>query len=35
VDEQTDTLERPLEPGYAFFLQTYFEDYATATVGED
>jgi hypothetical protein len=35
VDEQSDTLERPLEEGYAFFLQSYFDEYATGTLGED
>jgi hypothetical protein len=35
VDEQSDTLERPLEDGYAFFLQAYFDEYATGTLGED
>lgn len=34
VDEQTETLEKPLEQGYGFFLQTYFEDYATGTLGD-
>jgi hypothetical protein len=35
VDEQSDTLERPLEEGYAFFIQAYFDEYATGTLGED
>ena len=34
VDEQSDTLEQALEPGYGFFLQTYFDDYATGSLGE-
>jgi hypothetical protein len=34
VDEQSDQLEKPLEEGYGFFLQTYFEDYATGELGE-
>lgn len=34
VDEQTETLEKALEPGYGFFLQSYFDDYATGTFGE-
>jgi hypothetical protein len=35
VDEQSETLEEPLGPGYAFFLQSYFEDYASGTFGDD
>jgi hypothetical protein len=35
VDEQLDSLEQPLEEGYAFFLQTYFDDYASGTLGYD
>ena len=35
VDEQSDALEKPLEKNYAFFLQTYFDDYASATFSED
>jgi hypothetical protein len=34
VDEQADTLEKPLEQGYAFFLQSYFDEYATGDLGE-
>ena len=34
VDEQSDTLEKPLEQGWAFGLQSYFDDYATGTLGE-
>lgn len=34
VDEQADTLEKPLEEGYGFFLQSYFDDYATGALGE-
>lgn len=34
VDEQTEQLEKPLEQGYGFFLQTYFDDYATGELGE-
>jgi hypothetical protein len=34
VDEQSDQLEKPLEPGYGFFLQTYFDDYGTGELGE-
>jgi len=35
VDEQSDTLEEPLQKGYAFFLQTYFDDYASGTLADD
>ena len=34
VDEQSDRLEAPLEAGYGFFLQTYFEDYSTGELGD-
>jgi hypothetical protein len=34
VDEQSDQLEKPLEEGYGFFLQTYFDDYSTGELGE-
>ena len=34
VDEQDETLEQALEPGTAFFLQSYFDDYASGTLGE-
>lgn len=34
VDEQTQTLEKPLEEGWAFGLQTYFDEYATGTLGD-
>ena len=34
VDEQSDTLEKPLEDGYGFFLQSYFDEYATGELGE-
>jgi hypothetical protein len=34
VDEQNETLEKPLEQGYGFFIQAYFEDYATGELGE-
>lgn len=34
VDEQSDTLEKPLEQGYGFFLQSYFDEYATGELGE-
>jgi len=32
VDEQSDRLEGPLEKGYAFGLQTYFDEYASGTL---
>ena len=35
VDEQTDELTEPLEEGYAFFIQSYYDDYSTAQVAED
>lgn len=35
VDEQSEALEQPLEKGYAFFLQAYFDDYATGTAADD
>jgi hypothetical protein len=35
VDEQSDALEKPLEPGWGFALQTYFDDYASGSLGED
>jgi hypothetical protein len=28
VDEQSETLNEPLRHGYAFFIQSYFEDYS-------
>ena len=34
VDEQDETLEKPLEPGYGFFIQAYFEDYASGELGD-
>ena len=35
VDEQSQTLEEELDPGYAFFLQTGFDDYGAAQLSED
>ena len=35
VFEDSSELTEPLEPGYAFFVQAYFEDYATGTLSED
>jgi hypothetical protein len=34
VDEQSDTLEKPLEKGWAFALRSYFDDYASGTLGD-
>ena len=34
VDEQSDTLDRPLESGTAFFIQSYCDDYASAPLGD-
>lgn len=28
VDQQSETLEKPLTDGYAFFLQAYYDDYS-------
>ena len=35
VDQQSESLDQPLEKGYAFFLQTAFDDYGSAEVAED
>lgn len=35
VDEQSDELQEPLGEGYAFFIQSFFEDYATGQFAED
>jgi hypothetical protein len=35
VFEDSDQLETPLEPGYAFFVQAYFDDYAKGKLSED
>jgi len=35
VFEDSDQLEQPLEPGYAFFVQAYFEDYAKGQLSRD
>jgi hypothetical protein len=35
VFEDSDELEKPLEPGYAFFVQAYFDDYAKGKLSED
>jgi hypothetical protein len=35
VDEQSQTLDAPLQEGFSFGLQAYFDDYATGTLGLD
>jgi hypothetical protein len=35
LDEQTDTLEKPLEPNTAFFVQDHFDDFSKATSAEE
>jgi hypothetical protein len=35
VEEQSETLDKPLTSGYAFFLQSYYDDYSTMKVEED
>lgn len=35
VFEDSDQLEKPLEPGYAFFVQAYFDDYAKGKLSQD
>jgi hypothetical protein len=35
VEEQSETLSEPLKSGYAFFLQSYYEDYSKMEVEED
>ena len=35
VDEQFDELKEPLEKGYAFFIQSFFEDYSTGEFAAD
>ena len=35
VDEQAESLDEKLQSGYAFFLQTEFDDYGTAQLSED
>jgi hypothetical protein len=32
VVEETQTLDQPLEPNYAFGLQVFMDDYSTASV---
>jgi hypothetical protein len=35
VDEQSETLEQPLQSGYAFFLQSYYDDYSKIEVEKE
>src|SRR5262245_40042015 len=35
VFEDSDELNQPLEPGYAFFVQAYFDDYAKGKLSND
>jgi hypothetical protein len=35
VEEQSETLDAPLEQGYAFGLVSHYDDYSTMTVEED
>jgi len=35
VFEDSDYLEKPREPGYAFFVQAYFDDYAKGKLSRD
>jgi hypothetical protein len=35
VFEDEDKLDQPLEPGYAFFVQAYFDDYAKGKLSAD
>lgn len=35
VFEDSDELETALEPGYAFFVQAYFDEYAEGELSED
>ena len=35
VFEDSDELLQPLEPGYAFFVQAYLDDYAKGKLGND
>jgi hypothetical protein len=35
VFEDSDQLDQPLEPGYAFFVQAYFDDYAKGVLSEE
>jgi hypothetical protein len=35
IDEQSDLLEEPLEEGYAFFIQSYYDDYSAGELSRD
>jgi hypothetical protein len=35
VDEQTDTLDQPLEPKTAFFVQNHYDDYSLGAPAEE
>ena len=35
ADEQSESLDEPLKPGWAFGLQAYFSDYSKGQLGED
>ena len=35
VFEDSDQLDQPLEPGYAFFVQAYFDDYAKGELSDE
>jgi len=35
VDDQSETLDKPLEANYAFFVQDHFDDYSKAAQGEE
>jgi hypothetical protein len=35
IEEQSETLEEALKPGYAFFLQSAYEDYSAMKLEED
>jgi hypothetical protein len=35
VFEDSDELTQPLEPGYAFFVQAYFDDYAKGKLSSE
>jgi hypothetical protein len=35
VEEQSETLNEPLKDGYAFFLQSYYDDYSKMEASED
>jgi hypothetical protein len=35
IDEQSETLQEALKPGYAFFIQIHMEDYSKAQPEEE